>query len=265
MAKVSTSMPLTNKLGDYSIYQMEGIEKLILRAKGGPTKEQIANDPQFEALRKCQSEFAGAGRASGFIMQTTKALNHLAGLSYGGLLTRVCHLVQLQEPLTERGKRPILFSKHGKLLEGMNFNDLKSIDLVLRHLPGFTISRNELKAIVYFPGLFPGINLFNPWNYPFYRLIITLGVLQDMELLPSGYAINNPEIILNRTQVISDAYSSNQPLDAKSFELILNSNTVLDTGSSLVVAIGVQFGRKVSNLVFEPIAKAGCAKIIAVG
>ena len=52
MAKVSMDMPLTNTMGDFSIYKMEGVDKFIIRGKGGPTKEQIANDPQFERLRK---------------------------------------------------------------------------------------------------------------------------------------------------------------------------------------------------------------------
>ena len=259
------NMPLTNTMGDFSIYKMAGVDKFIIRAKGGPTKEQIENEPQFERLRKSQSEFAGAGRASGLIMNTTRAINHLADHAYGGMLTKVCRLIQKKEVLAERGKRPILFSKHGKLLEGMNFNERKVMDAVLKHLPGFTISRDEYKAMVYFTELFPGINLFNPWNYPVYRFIITFGVLQDMELTPSGYVCTNPTIILNRAQVISDWHFTNQPLAATTYELVLEANTILDAGSSLVLAVGVEFGRMISNSITEPVAKAGCGKIIAVG
>lgn len=63
-----------------------------------------------------------------------------------------------------------------------------------------------------------------------------------MELTPSGYAITNPAIILNRVQVISDWHSANQPLDATTIELALDANTILDAGSNLVLAIGVEFG-----------------------
>ena len=47
MAKVSMNMPLTNTMGDFSIYKMAGVDKFIIRGKGGPTKEQIANDPNL--------------------------------------------------------------------------------------------------------------------------------------------------------------------------------------------------------------------------
>ena len=265
MAKVSMNMPFTNTMGDFSVYQMEEVDKLIIRAKGGPSKTQIANDPQFERLRKCQSEFAGAAKAGGSIMHTTKAINHLADHFLIGKLTKICNLIQKMEVLAEKGKRPILFSKHGKLLEGMNFNDRKVMDAVLKQLPGFSISRAERKAMVNFTELFPGINLFNPWNYPLYRFIVTFGVLQDMELTPFGYAITNPAIILNRTQVISDWHSSNQPLAATTFELVLEANTILDAGSNLVLAVGVEFGQYISNLITEPVTKAGCGKIIGIG
>ena len=265
MAKVSMNMPFTNSMGDFSIYKMEGVDKLIIRGKGGPTKEQIANDPQFERLRKCQSEFAGAAKAGGSIMNTTKAINHLADHSFIGKLTKVCHQIQRKETMAEPGKRPILFSKHGKLLEGTNFCDRKVFDSVLKNLPGFSISREEHKAMVNFTELFPGINLFDPWNHPLYRFIVTLGVLQDMELTSSGYVSTNPAIILNRAQAVSEWHSSNQPLAAAIFELVLPANTILDAGSSLVLAVGVQFGRMISNSTTEPVAKAGCGKIIAVG
>ena len=265
MAKVSLTFPLTNSIGDYSIYQMEGVNKLILRAKGGPSKEQIANDPQFERFRKCQSEFSGAGKASGLIMNTTKALNSLADHAYCGMLSKVCKIIQKQETDAEPGKRPILFSKYGKFLEGMNFNERKVIDTVLKQLPRYTILRDEHKATVYFSELFPGVNLFNPWNYPVYRFIITLGVLQDMELTANGYKVTNPAIILNRTQVITDWNFSNQALSAASYGLVLADNTILDAGSSLVLAMGVQFGRIISNSITEMAKKAGCAKILAVG
>ena len=265
MAKVSMNMPLTNSLGDYSIYPMKGVKKLIIRAKGGPSKEQIAKSPQFERLRKSQSEFAGAGKASGLIMHTTKGINHLADHTFSGMLTKVCRLIQAKETQVATGKRPILFSKYGQLLEGTDFNSQKTIDTVLKHLPGLTISRNEYKAMVSFTELYPGINLFNPWNYPMYRFIIMFGVLQDMGLTPSGYAITNPSIIPNRVHVVSDWHYSNQALPAATFELVLASNTFLDTGSSLVLSVGVEFGQKISNSITKEVAKAGCGKIIAVG
>ena len=265
MAKVTMNLPLTNALGDFSLYQMEGVPKLIIRAKGGPTKDQIANEPQFERLRNSQSEFSGAGKAIGMIMDTTRGLNHLADHAFGGMLTKICRLIQTKDTVADPGKRPILFSKYGKMLEGMNFNDRKPIDSVLKHLPDFTISRDEHKATVYFTELFPGVNLLNPWNHPLYRLLVSFGVLQDMVLTKRGYEVTNRGIIMNKAHVITDWHSSNTPLAASILELTLPNNTILDANSSLVLSVGIEFGRMISNSVSERVKKAGCGKIIGIG
>ena len=35
MAKVSMNMPLTNTMGDFSVHQMEGVDKLIIMTSKG--------------------------------------------------------------------------------------------------------------------------------------------------------------------------------------------------------------------------------------
>ena len=265
MAKLSIGLPLTGKAGDFSIYQMKGVSKLIISAKGGPTKEQIANDPSFAGMRTWQKEFGGAGRASGMIRKTTNVLNHLADHKYGGMLTRICTLIQGKDEITEPGKRPIMFSKYGRMLQGLNVNESQGIDSVLTHLPHFSLSRKEHKATVYFTELLPGINLLNPGNHPMYRLLISLGIIQDMVFTDKGYVVINSKIILNRSQAITEWYSCNLPLAAQTFELTLVDNTILDANSSLVLAVGVEFGKMITDTVTAPIKKAGCAKIIGVG
>lgn len=264
MAKVTSNMLLSGSLGDYSIYKMEGVEKFIIRAKGGPTKEQIANDPEFKPLRNSQAELSSGSKGAALIRYVTLALSPLADHAFSGKLTKVCRIIQAQDKIAERGKRAILFSKYGKMLEGMNFNDRKVMDNVLTQLPSFNIFREEHKATVSFPALLPKLNILNPWNHPEYRFIITFGVLQDMVYTENGYEITNPAVTLNRTRIITDWHSSNTPLAAKTFELTLEDNTILDASSSLLLAVGIQFGKVITTSLIEPIKKAGCAKIIGV-
>ena len=264
MAKVTRNTFFTSSLGDFSVYHMEGVEKLVIRAKGGPTKEQIKNDPQFDRTRKNSSEFSGAGIASGKIMHTSHLINKAADNSFSGRLSAVCHVLQTLDTSHVHGERSILFTKNGQLLEGMNFSKLRIIDSVLKNLPAFVISRDACSASVTFTDLFPGVNLFNPWNLPKYRLLITLGVLQDLVFTSSGYAAANPEIILYRTQVVTDWQSSNDVFKSAIFKLRLADNAILDSNSSLVLSIGVEFGNRVTNLITQPVKKACCGKIVGV-
>ena len=61
MAKVSPVIPFSNTLGDFSVYKMKDVDKLVIRAKHGPTKEELATLPQYEKFRLYQSEFRERG------------------------------------------------------------------------------------------------------------------------------------------------------------------------------------------------------------
>ena len=67
MAKATFNFPLSGSMGNYSIYQMAGCKHLVLRSKGGPTKQQIETGSQFSRLRQNIQEFSGRGKDSGFI------------------------------------------------------------------------------------------------------------------------------------------------------------------------------------------------------
>ena len=264
MAKVTMDIPLTNKLGDYSLYKMKGVDKMIIRRKGGPSKEQIKNDPEFNRFRSSSSELSGAGKVGGLIMQTSKAINHLADHKYCGMLTKVCRAIQTMDPTNDPGKRSILLSEFGNMLAGVNFNEQQGIETVLKHLPEFTISRNDCKATVIFPDLFPGINLANPWKHPLYRLVLTLGNVQDMIYGSEGYDVADPSVVQHKSKNISDWFSTGAVLPAQTMEVALPNLTIPDS-NILVLSIGVQFGRLISNVMTEPVKKAGCAKILGVG
>src|SRR5450755_1205324 len=105
MAKISNTLPFSNSLGDFSAYKMQGVDKLVIRAKHGPTKEQIETSPQYAKLRLYQSEFKGAGKASAIIYQATFGIKHLADHSYGGTLTKICKIIQTQDTLHPLGER----------------------------------------------------------------------------------------------------------------------------------------------------------------
>lgn len=264
MAKVSLNMPLTNSLGDYSLYQMEGVKKIIIRAKGGPTREQIKNDPQFNRFRNSSSELSGASKTAGFIMQTSKPINQLANHKFCGMLIKICRAIQTLDTANEPGKRSVLISKFGNMLTGVNFNEEKGIETVLMHLPVFTISREECRVSVIFPDLFPGINLANPWNHAMYRIIITFGNVQDMVYGSGAYELADPSMVVHKTKNISGWYSTAAVLPAHTVELQLQQLSITDS-SILVLSIGVEFGRLISNAMTEPVKKAGCGKILGVG
>jgi hypothetical protein len=57
-------IPFIGSLGTLSAYKRKDSDKIILRGKGGPSKEQIKNGAQFELTRHNISEFGGRSKAA---------------------------------------------------------------------------------------------------------------------------------------------------------------------------------------------------------
>jgi hypothetical protein len=82
MAKMNDAFSFTGPVSNFSVYKMRGIDKLIVRRKGGPSKEKIKNHPRFDQVRKINAEFGGRGTASKWIMQSLWHLKPPGRLQY---------------------------------------------------------------------------------------------------------------------------------------------------------------------------------------
>ena len=265
MAKVSPVIPFSNTLGDFSVYKMKDVEKLVIRAKHGPTKEELATLPQYEKFRLYQSEFRGAGKAASFISQAIFAIKHLADTGYVGKLTKICKIIQSEDPDHHLGERSILFSSYGSILTGFNLRKKNPFDTVVNHQPSFSISRSALSATIELPKLHPGINLQNPWQLPLFRFILCLGIIPDMNLKAAKYCPVKPTMKLNPVKVVTPWYSTKSVFEAMTQVITLKDGIVLDASGTLVLSAGIEFGYGLTDSVGEAVKDAGCGKVLGVG
>ena len=263
MAKASINLPINSSMGDFSIYPMKGVKKLVIRAKGGPTKNQIETEPQYAQLRRYQSEFKGVGKAMSLLVKSLFAVKHLADYNYSGNLSKICKIIQDQDEINSQGKRSILFSKFGGLLNGFSLNENNQFDTVLKQSPAYKVLRNELSASVILPGIFPGINFSNPWNLPLYRIIVGLGIVPDMVLTDHGYSPVNPLMQLNVEQVRTGWIGVETKSKKSALNVSLDANSMLDESGTLVLSVGIEFGKEVAAQVIKPVKNTGSAKVLA--
>ena len=265
MAKTILQVPITGSMGDYSVYRMKGSPKLIVRAKSGPTKMAIKKGPQYSQLRQFQSEFSGCGKGISQLMNATHAMKHLADHNYSGNFTKACKAIQKLDMVNPQGKRSILFSKYGSILAGFDFNLTNPFDSIVKQPIEFTISRNNLSAQVEVGDLYPEINFLNPWKLPRYRLILGLGIVSDMKLTADGYTPATPLSDLHPTQERTEWMNAAVKSETIASAIRLEIPAVLKASSLLVLTIGVEFGRLVSNNLIEAVKRAGTGKILGVG
>ena len=264
MAKANLNIPVSGKLGDISMYKMRGVDHLILRSKGGPTEEQIKNAPEFVRVRENMSEFAGYGKAAGKILNACYGIKHLSDYSFTGDLGKICKIIQKRDETHLRGERSILLSQHGKIFEGFNTCREHPFDSVVKQSPSCVISRSQCKATLSFPEMIPDINIMNPWNIPFYRLIIVMGIVPDMVYGPYGYA--PVSIVESSTEVKFTGWNLTSKGSARQeVDIEVTDAPVIDDGLTLWVSVGIEFGVGITASLVQPAKRVGCGKILMVG
>ena len=264
MAKVAPIIPMSNSLGDFSLYRLRGEEKLIMRAKGGASKAQIASSPAFARLRLRQSEFKGSGKGAGFIMRTFWSWKDLADYNIAGSLNKICNIIQTRDVVNPLGTRSVKFTEHGRLLEGFNLNRKHPFDSLITQSPTHSFIKSECKAILSYPELNPLVNLFNPWNIAYFRIVIGLGIIPDLVFKGKTYEPANPSQIFNPARVVTEWIASSATTPPQTKEISLDPSLFVDDTSSLLLSVGIEFGRPLSGSLIETVKYSGSAKILGV-
>ena len=265
MAKIKLNFPLTNSLGDHSMYLMHGVEKTILRAKGGPNLRQVKTMPKLEKMRNNGSEFGGLGKLAGSIRRTLYAVTSLSDFNYSGALTAIAKNIQKMDTTSRHGKRDILLSQYPNMINGFNLTKKNPFDTIVTTSPITTISRDQYKAEVSFPELFQGSNLKNPSGLPYFKIICSMAIATDMVWSVNGYVPKNDQVQLNPVNTSTGWISTTQGLPPTKFHLPLPAGSFLDETATLIVAIGIDFGYATTNEEIKSVKYGGSAKILAVG
>ena len=263
MAKGSFfDLPMGASFGDYSIYKRKDSDKWIVRAKGGATKERFASDPRMASCRKNANTFSGnatTGKTIRYAMMDVAQLGHS---KLTGDINSVVSKIRKLTPSTTPGQDQIILSNGLHLLQGFNLNKVNVFDSVVSTPLQWSIDRITYKATLQLPKLSPGMNLKNPWNLPYFRFIMNLGIIRDMYFDGAKYKTMTPSIpdhtILDKTQwaPVNMAY----PAQSFTFQF---DNPVFDEHCYLMLSVGIEFGKQVEGGI-GAVTDASCGKIVDV-
>jgi len=265
MAQMTSGFDFTGPLGNVSAYRMRGVEKVILRSKGGPTKSQIKSHKHFRVTRLNNSEFGGRSRASKLIRRMLWPLQSVSDYNLAGPLTALVKAIQTMDSINALGKRSILLSQNGQPLEGFNLNKKTSLDAIIRNPLSCSLSRETLTARVEIPALLPGINFFVPGNHPFYSITAVIGVVPDLFYSKNGYATSQKDYDnLYSYSVSSEWFATLEGSKANTLE-VKYSAPIPDQAFGLMLSVGIQFGTMGSGGVIQQIPYTGAGKIMVMG
>jgi hypothetical protein len=257
---------ITGGLGDMSAYRMKGVDKIVVRRKGGAKRDKILNDPAFAMPRRYMSEFGGCSTMGKTVRRMMGIQKNLANYNISGPINALLKVVQKQDSISELGKRNICLSKFPGLLEGFSLNEKKTFDSMLRSTLTWSLSRETRSAHVDIPRLMPGVNFFIQNNHPMFSLVLTLGIVPDYffnagigEYQPNkGYSMGS-----GAETVITEWLPVTKGMDPLTLE-IAEVNTPPDNDHSLLLTIGIRFGAMYGGGIVEWVKDGGAAKVLGV-
>lgn len=265
MAKVKLNLFNTRGLQDHSVYQMTGCKHLIIRKKGGASKNIIKESPNFATVRMNNEEFTAASKASARLKQAMFPIKHLTKVSASGQITAFCLRILKMDQTNNMGERSVLFSHYPGILTGFNVNKEIAFDSIFNNQVSCILNRKEGSVIISIPNLIPNMNLTIPWDYPLYRLIMSIGIVPNIIKQNNIYDAQSPEIKYFPESIITNWQNSKQMRNEESFVLQSPPGTLIDPSCSLIVSVGIEMGVFISETMMKAIPGIGAAKILVHG
>ena len=268
MAIIKGAIQMTGGIKGVSFYSMRGSDKVFMRTKGGATKNQIANSPKFEGLRKQQKEFSGCAKFGSLSRCAFGGLHRLADYNLTPVLIGMGKSLMKLDIISPVGTRDLRLTTYKAALEGFNFNRNYPFNTVLRISPRWEIDREMLQAVVTVPRINTDIDLLNVQKLPFFRLIIVLGTISDMVYDP---AINDYKALVVKlhgaSATVTGEWNSTQtilPGHTMTVQMLERQIVQMTDDMTVLLSMAVEFG----NVGFtgEPVEVkyAGCGKVLAV-
>lgn len=263
MAFISSEITFTGSLGNLSAYRVKGSDKIVVRTKGGATRDRIKKDPNFDLTRRNNAEFTGRVRMSMHIMQEMFLHRRLADYNLSGPLNGVLCQIQKRDETNVLGQRSILLSEHRGYLEGFSLNRKFPFDAVVRTAPKVTLDRATGSAIIELPELIPGVNFFAQTKHPLYRLTVALSAVCDMVWTDMGYKKINERDRIHDNIMHTDWYPARYGSAASTLSLAIGP--LPDKGVSMMLTIGICYGTLDDVDTIEPVRRVGSAKVLVLG
>jgi hypothetical protein len=264
MAQLKGDFSFIGSLGNVSAYKMRGCEHVVLRTKGGASRDKIRSLPSFARTRELNKEWGACAKAGAAVRRAISPVKHMADYNISGPLNALAKTIQKLDTIHPRGSRAIYFTKYKELLAGFSLNNANTLDSIVRRPITYTINRETGSAAISLPELIPGINFNNLFKNPFFRFVVALGNISDVEYkddIKDFQPVNTQQ--KQCASVVTDWHSSFVPFAGQTIDLMINNGQRPEDCDTLILSAGIEFGNPMSGNEVVQIKYSGSAKIIA--
>lgn len=268
MAIVKGAIQMTGSIKGVTFYTRRGSDQVIMRTKGGVSKDKINRLPQYEGLRLQQKEWSGCTKFASGVRYAFGGLHRLADYNLSSVLNGLGNKLQKSDTSQEKGQRPVRLSTLKQALDGFNFNRNYPFNTVLRVSTTYEMNREILKTSVTIPRINTEIDLLNVQRLPFFRIIIVLGTASDMiynanlkDYVPAVEGLHGASAITNSEWFSANTIIEEQILTAQMTEQQI---AMLTNEVSVILSLAVEFGMVGFAGTPVEVKYAGCGKVLKV-
>ena len=263
MAILNEGFEFTGGLGRLTAYKIKGSNKVIIRLKGGPSREQVLKSEKFEPTRQNMMEFKGVAMAVKAIRFPLLYVKHLSDYNFTPTLISICKKIQVQDKTGERGQRGIYLSQHRYMLASFRLHKKHPFQSIVADQVSCTLNRETKSAVIQLPRLIQGINLHLPWKQPLYRFCMSLGLVPDLVYENGKY--NNHAEDWADTNLDTAWHVVTEPSLSQTVELKLDTPHAIKDSETLLFAIGIEVGAPSPHGEIAEVKHFGSACILTVG
>jgi hypothetical protein len=248
----------TGTLDNISAFPMRGVKGIVVRRKGGPSREKVLESPGFENTRRTMSEFGGCSRTGSYVRKAMHQLCQLSDYNFGSDINSI--------EFGAWGRRKIILSEHTRILEGFQTTEkAPSFNSIIRTPVYYSLDRANRSARVEIPELLRDINYFPQNNHAMFRLTITLGIIPDVRFNETAKEYLPPTWYNQACYAKAVSTDWSPSLEGMSSTTLNIATDMLppEDGWTLMLAIGIQYGAFRGNGEIVEVERFGAAKILA--
>lgn len=269
MAIIKGAFQMEGSIRGVSFYTMKGSDKVIMRTKGGPSKRRMKVGKEFEKVRKHQTEWAACVLFSRGIQYAVGDAYRLADYNVSPVWNGIGKkLINLDEE-SALGERHLRLSVYREALAGFSLNRNYAFNAVMQATPTFEVDKEKRSATVKFPQINTENDLLNVQKLPYFRLIVSIGVVSDICFNPDNgrdkYADELDGANGIGESITTEWFSANDIIPEQTVEVIFKESLMeyRSESDTVLLTLGIEFGTTAFGGKIEGVKRAGCARIVA--
>jgi len=270
MAIAKGIFKMSGAFGTASCYSLPGSDEMIIRSKGGPSKRRMKVGPEFETVRKHQSEWKACVKFSQSLKYAMGDVYNLADYNVSPVWNGLGKNIVKTDAEHVLGQRSLKVSEYRNELRGFSLNRNYPLNAVLGTLPDIQMDKETLRATVVFDHLNTANDLLNVRKLPYFRLIMSLGIISDIHFVPDSrqgeYIPDLGQYNGASKSVSTDWFATQDNLPEIKLELQFNEDPRTDFPDNLtmILSLGIEFGTVGFGGKTEAVKYSGAGKIMMV-